>query len=271
MLLNKTVLSLATLASKEESRWTLKGVQINKECAVVTNGHYLVKVEGKLGLDADSYPVTPGLENLELTNGDSVILSAEAMLAAKKALPKRSPVPVLGEVALGTVGEDKKAHLFVNTLESVQSFKAGMEGTFPNWQAVMPDAEVAAEIVLSAEYLVTLGKWFADHTRDAYKAVAPVRITIYKPEPLSKVDTEGPVSFRHSRGADRAVRFDAFGEDGQELTAVLMPIRYEGTGSYPMRPDEKRMVEAEKAEKAAQDAKEKEETTNEETKVETGE
>jgi len=45
MLLSKSELNLAKLASKEESRYALQGIAVQPNETVVTNGHYLVTVK----------------------------------------------------------------------------------------------------------------------------------------------------------------------------------------------------------------------------------
>lgn len=209
MLLNKTSLALANLAEKEESRYTLNGIAVEKECTVVTNGHYLVTVDHVSDRKDSDFPATPGLETKAIAANETVLIARETAIAASKALPKKTTIPVLRLAALGT---DKT--LYVNQLDSVQTFKSSLEGKFPNWRMVMPTGKPEAEIVLSAAYLELLAKFMREHGDERAPSV---RITVY--------------------GVDRPVRFDAKSRDGQLITAVLMPMRG-GAADYAQRPDQ---------------------------------
>jgi hypothetical protein len=216
MLLNKAVLSLAKLAPKEHSRYTLCGICVERECATVTNGHYLVSVSGPRALDSD-YPQTTGLTHKVLAEdpmAETVLLSRDGALAALKALPKRTTLPTLQNAA---VGEDRK--LYVNTLDNVSAFDHRLEGQFPNWRQLMPNGEPTAEIELDAYYLKALAEYMIEHAKQSSAKQAPVRLTIY--------------------GADRAMRFDAAMEDGGAILAVLMPLRM-GASHYAKRPDQQK-------------------------------
>jgi len=225
MLLNKASLRLATLAPDEESRYTLRAICVNASSAVVTNGHYLVIATHPTRNDDDGnpidataqFPVTPGLEHRAVTGNEELLVSRDAAIAALKALPKKTTLPILANAAIGADG-----NLYVNTLENVAVSKYTAEGKFPNWQAVMPTGEPVAEIAFDAHYLKALAQYFIDAQSDKPKSVS-VRLTIYS--------------------KDTAARFDARNSDGQYLTAVLMPMRIDKC-DFAKRPQE--MPEPEK-------------------------
>ena len=201
MLLSKSELALAKLASTEESRYSLTAIAVEKDVTVVTNGHYLVTVEHGQFKD-DTYPVTAGLEHAQ-PNGKPILVKSDAALAALKTLPKKNTIPVLGNAALGTDGR-----VYTNTLDAVQSFESKQEGTFPNWQAVMPksDKKPHAVIAFSAAYLRLL----ADFVDKYGMGEAPtVKLTVY--------------------GDSDSAKFEARTADGQKITAVLMPVRLDKT------------------------------------------
>src|ERR1039458_7750477 len=95
MLLNKATLGLAKLASKESSRYATGGIAIEKDCAIVTDGHIMVHLENPSGGQADEYfPVTEG-NVIRVMDGTQVLVSADAALAALKTIPRKAPSPVL--------------------------------------------------------------------------------------------------------------------------------------------------------------------------------
>jgi len=220
MLLTKAELNLAKLASKEESRYSLRGIAVQPKETVVTNGHYLVTVQHS-GLSEENYPVTAGLEHKKLVDGkvsETVLVSSESALDAAKALNKKTSIPILATAALGT---DK--NLYVNNLDSVQSFKHSMEGKFPVWQSIVPTGKPKAEIVLNANYLELLAKFIRENSTGA---IPVVRLTIYGDKTAIRLDTPS-------------------GE--QAIMALLMPVRYDNA-DYPKRPHELKKEKAATAE-----------------------
>jgi len=223
MLLNKAELNLAKLASTDESRFALQGIAVQPSSTVVTNGHYLVSIGHIEGFAEENFPETPGLTHAKLQG--TALVSRDAAIGAAKALPKKSTIPILQTAALG---EDKV--LYVNTLDSVQTFKSDLTGTFPQWDRIVPTAKPKADIVLNAGYLELLAKFIKEN---GLKNVA-VRLTVYDNQ--------------------TAVRFDAVTEDNQNLLAFLMPIRADHH-SFAKRPHELK-----KEKKAAEEPKAEEVT-----------
>lgn len=215
MLLSKATLGLAKLASKEASRYTLGGICIEAKQAIVTDGHTLVVLSHGTEQHKDAgFPETPGLEHKVLSDGpmtEQVMVSRDAALAALKALPKKTTIPVLANAALGVDGK-----LYVNSLDSVRSFTHKLEGKFPNWRAVMPAAskQVVGQVAMDARKLKALAEYIIDNCDER---TPTMRITLY--------------------GESDAVRFDARTEAGQDVTALIMPIRMD-TAKFPKRADE---------------------------------
>ena len=224
MLLTKAELNLAKLAEERASRYCINGIAVQPDHTVVTNGHYLVAVTHST-LSDKNYPETEGLVPKELENGpavkETVLLNAKAAIDAAKALPKKTKIPVLGCAALST---DRT--LFVNDLESVKQFKSDSSGTFPQWEKVIPEGKPKAEIVLNAEYLEMMARFVREHGPD----VPAVRLTIYNDS--------------------TSIRFDSYTPDGQEILALLMPMR-SNAFTFAKRPHELK-AEQKKAEKKAE-------------------
>lgn len=215
MLLNRAILALAKLAPDEESRYQCGCIEVRAEHSTVTDGHYLVNVaSGELAHSEDSFPELAGAEHQKLASGAerAVLVSKTAALAALKAIRamgKRLTMPILGHAALLT---DSK--LACNSLDSVQTFNSAVSGSFPNWPRVIPQGKPHAEVAVSAEYLEKLAAYFREHGNERG---AHLRITVYD--------------------VQTAVRFDGVTADGQNIMALLMPVRIE-TCSFAKRPDQ---------------------------------
>ena len=202
MLLNKSELELAKLAPTEESRYALQAICVQPESSTITNGHYLVSMKhSELANSEENFPVTPRLEHKKLQDGparEHVLVSKDAAIAAAKALGKKTSIPVLATAAIGT---DKT--LYVNNLDSVQTFKHEASGTFPNWQSVIPTGKPKAQICVNAAYLEMLAKFL----REQGNKPTAVRLTIYDDS--------------------TSLRMDAKTASGQDVLVLLMPVRFD--------------------------------------------
>jgi hypothetical protein len=224
MLINKAILALARLCPEEESRWTLGSISVENDSATVTNGHYLVNVSsGPRAHDENDFPTEPPVEHAKLASS-AVLVAKTAALGALKAIKAagKKLYPILQHAALTSDGQ-----LIVNTLGSAQTFKSAVSGTFPNWRAVIPQGKPTAQIAVSAEYLRLLADYVTDHCAAEPRGTAAIRLTIY--------------------ATDSAMRFDARTTDGQDVMAILMPLRMDKC-EFPKRPDHKtaELVEEEK-------------------------
>lgn len=242
-MLNKHNLSIASFASKEESRYTLQGILVTPKATVATNGHYLVWVSDAKDRKAKDYPQVLGFAGASDTF-TPFILSRDAALAIAKVTPSKERIPILNHVA---VAKDGNA-MAVTDLERPQVFPVRhVEGKFPQYEVVIPKYEDAvARITLSAEYLAQIAKQFAGF---ADKRNTPVTLSFYKHGENDDIGTN-------------SVRFDAVSADGnQGMTAVLMPIRdasdYAHTYGWTEREAQR------KAEREAEELKRKEEANAE--------
>jgi hypothetical protein len=178
MLLTKSELNLAKLCPKEESRYTLRGIAVNPQHTVVTDGSFLIAVTHHSGMQESAYPV----------------------------------------LGLAALSEDKQ--LFVNSLDSIQSFKSDLTGMFPCYQAVIPTEKPIAEVALDARYLESLAKYVREHGDDR---VPVLRLTLY--------------------GSDKAIRIDARTPDSQDILALLMPVRASAS-DFAVRPSDTKQEKA---------------------------
>jgi hypothetical protein len=227
-MLNKHNLEIAELASKDESRFTLNAIYVTPEATVETDGHQLVMVTTP-DIDAESFPATPGVTPTKKFK--PFLLDAETALKIAKAIPRKTTLPVLACVAIGSEsdkeppkaakGEDQQpgtAVLAVNNLESPQVFQPKkMKGNFPDYERVIPKPgseffQVGFDLNILVPVLERFQKFLKPDRN--IKPPAPVSFQFQQP-------TEG------SSGAinHNALRLDAE-NDGQKMTAVVMPLRH---------------------------------------------
>src|SRR5271167_1770826 len=98
ILVNKHNLALADFAAKEESRYTLHGIQITTEETVVTDGHVLARVTLP-AVETKNFPIIEGFTPNGFTG---CLLPTEACKEIEKALPKKTKIPILANAAFTT-------------------------------------------------------------------------------------------------------------------------------------------------------------------------
>ena len=207
-MLNKYNFKVREFASKEQSRYTLQAIQVTREATVATDGHKLMWVSTP-AVEAKDFPVVPGAP--PATNEfDPFLLDSDTAKIIERALPRKDTYPVLLNAALGYEVRDNLASMPVVTvtdLQTPQSFRPRrVDGTFPNYEAVIPRGEVKVRFAVNAGYLAEIAKFAKDFTGDSqcHKVV----VTVYD---------------KHT-----AIRFDAHNSDtDQGMTALLMPLRIE--------------------------------------------
>ena len=199
MLLNRAALELAKLASKEESRYTLQGISIEKDCAIATDGHILVHLANPSAGMADSdFPVIEG-QTARAMNGTNVLVHRDAAIAALKAIPRKSNIPVLRSAMMAEGGK-----LVVTDLASTQTFPHEVEGTFPNWRQIMPAEDKVPAVTIGFD--PRLMKQLCDYfIATGGPRAQTVKLSIY--DPTSTMKLEGKT------------------EAEQDVTALLMPRR----------------------------------------------
>lgn len=233
-MLNKHNLSIANLASKEESRFTLNAIYVTPEYTVETDGHQLVmvttpkepeRVEG----EASPLPAIPNFTHDPAFK--PFLLPSKDALEIVKSIPKKPFLDLLEHVFVGTRythktidGPDTKvtehASLAVTDLESPRTFSPVIPaGTFPDYTRVVPRKENAdLAIAISVNLLGPVIKQFQSFMKEERSGAAIFRFT------RPRVDR----SFVDSR----TVRIDATNELHQTMTAVVMPMRMEESDAH---------------------------------------
>lgn len=139
MLIPRKAAALAMIDKPEGGYSAGIGFHVEPGAVTVTNGHILLHAEYKPTPD-EEFP-SPDGKALATTSGtEGVTLDSEAISKALKSLPKvtRHGPPVLGMIAVEATADPVRIH--TTDLENVATFKAGYDGSFPDWK-VMPTGE----------------------------------------------------------------------------------------------------------------------------------
>jgi hypothetical protein len=201
MLLNKQNLSVADLAPKEGSRYTLSAVHVSEHGTTVTNGHYLVNVSLPTEAKESNYPSVDGFKPAE--NVEPFLLAANAAKSIAKSLPTKDRIPILNYARVGEPGENTLNIVTTDLEHQTQVFKPKkVTGQFPAWEKVLPTTEPAFKIALNADYL----KMLCSH--------------------LLQFGGDGECMLLSFQSPDKGVLMETRNkETGQKWTALLMPMR----------------------------------------------
>ena len=216
MLIPKDICNVAKVAAKDETRYAIHGVNLERDAdgkpwAVATDGKQLIAATWSEDPGEDF----PGnLGDPSHVEGFKTLVPAKdfrdaAKLAAKGRLLRARPI--LGNVLLDerATGADGTAPMAGTDLESVRTAApAKVDGTFPDWQAVIPeyDAGESVSVVINPTLLAGL--------LDVLAKVDPGR--------------EPAVRLTIPNESGRPIRLDTVGTGTVDAKAVLMPITVEG-------------------------------------------
>jgi hypothetical protein len=211
-MLNKHNLQIAKLTTDEATRYNLDCIKVTATETLVTNGRTALRVTKPRS--PDEMPEGFAKE----TEGD-FLLDGETALEIAKAIPKK----IRGFYQAGNVFvsdlSDGVVTLLTPGLGTSRTYKQEIKGDqFPNVDAVMPEGEPIAEVVVALDLLIPLLKQIRKaQGNDRYPVVL---VSIY--------------------GEEKQVRFDARNiNTQQQICGLLMPVR-QGDPSlardYPVAP-----------------------------------
>ena len=212
MLLNKKSLDcISAFASSDPTRYMLQGVHIEASGNMIaTDGHILGILTPGDSLEEKDFP------SIGQSAGDvpalvPCTLAIDGIKALSRAIPTKSRMPIVKHALLDhtATNANGKAVFHVTDLENPQVVNvAKLDGTFPNYVAVMPKDPTVYRIVFDAELL---------------KRVATAALT------LGKDQKETAIELEFTASGLSAMKATTTNKDGQTLTAVVMPLR----GSRP--------------------------------------
>jgi DNA polymerase III sliding clamp (beta) subunit (PCNA family) len=149
MKLDKAILALRYVVSREETRVNLSGIYLEPTGAVATDGHMLATIEAPKVELADGETEPEPLKPCILANAD-----AEAIA---KALPKRSHNPAELLASIDTATSNANGTLKVST-GSATFEPRKVNGEFPDYRQVIPSSPVVFRVSFNADYLASLVK-----------------------------------------------------------------------------------------------------------------
>ena len=204
-MLNKNNFEIAKLCPKKDEnkyRYAWHGIRVTPTGTTVTEGHILIQVSG-VG-DTEEF--------------DPFILPAKAASKIAAALPLRAAFPDLSNAVIKSAEAEKVVIEVTNADLDVESYSIRpAEGGFPDISKVIPAiGKATMELDLDLDLLVPLleriRKFYGNQDRKKPKLR---RVATFR---FHKLNPDGPMK-------DQAQRIDAVNDQGQTLTAVIMPCQ----------------------------------------------
>lgn len=196
MLYNEHNLSVAKIASKSEMRPEIAGVYFSKDKTVATDGVRLLEVRTPSDVKVEDFPMVDG--KAAMRGVQPFIVPARSVREIK--IPKKTNLPICQNVAIKHL-DDKRVEFLTTDLETAKITTARrVEGKFPDYEAIFPTGEPAAQVVVNGELLAELVEIMAK----VGGATKSVRVKFYGPE--------------------KPIVLEA-GELNQKARGLLMPIR----------------------------------------------
>ena len=214
MFLNQHNLDSIRCASKEDSKEILNGLFISEKETVATDGFQMLIVETPKDKKemTELYPVKDDAYAITEEALKSCVLPSKSLKDVRKAIPLKSPLPVLRNLYLDASFSNKNgtAKLVANSLDNVQVFQPKkIGGDYPKYENLLPTEQTLKENYtrytfngrLLGEMLQTLAKMGGKGGLNVVKLHLP------------KTDTEKPAYMEVKT------------EEGQEVRALVMPVR----------------------------------------------
>ena len=209
MLLNKpSIDAVAQFAGHDDARYMLTGIHLEASGNLIaTDGHMLgIVTPGEPLPDADFPSV--GQSTGEQPALMPCTLALDGLMQVSKAIPKKSIQPIIKHALLDhtATNANGKAVFYVTDLDNPQIVNvAKLDGTFPNYAAVIPKDPPVYRIVFDAQLL---------------KRLAVAALTLGKDD---KQTTALELEFTAS--GLQGMKATSTNKDGQILTAVVMPLK----------------------------------------------
>lgn len=207
-MLNKHNLNIAALCSKEDSRFSLNSIQVTRDYTAETDGHQLMMVT-RPKVEEGMMPDPELNRGFAMGAGQKdFLLPASVALELSKKLPRKPLVPVFENAVVQSEGKSPDAVLaYADKRGDIQTMRSKKpEGTFPDFQRIMPKVEASTfQIGLNVQLL---------------KGIAAQFVSFLEGQ-------KTPAVRCYFKSATEAVLIEAENEEGQKMTAVLMPCRWE--------------------------------------------
>lgn len=199
---------LSRLADESNSRYTLAAVRLERDehgpVAIVTDGCKLMAVRWT-EMDANEFP---GFDCRPVP-GFATTIPTKRWDEVGKLPPKKSPKPIITNVAVNETTANGRVEMAATDLETVRKVETAVpEGRYPKWQDCFPRRapEATVQIAVTAEHLSALMEVFS-------RGLAAAQGVVTLEVPL---DPHGAIVAR-SRN-----------DEGVDTIAILMPAAIEG-------------------------------------------
>jgi DNA polymerase III sliding clamp (beta) subunit (PCNA family) len=195
--LNKNNLLIADCASKDNGRYILQSVRIEKHRTIATDGRIIIRMSTPK-LDKEEIPEITGIEKSN-TEIKSFLLPANECLKIAKSVPKVKSLPILNHIFVDAkkTNQNGFAVLGQTDLDTSPVYQVRkIEGDYPDVNKVSPKDPVLT-IRFNPEFLVRVLK----HAQRVNEATVDLKFY----------------------GPDKPVSITSVSEDGQTMRALVMP------------------------------------------------
>lgn len=192
MLLSKSNLDIAVMASKDETRPALMNLRITPEYTEATSGRILGRVEIPEE-KAEDFPEVPGFSPNGSEPVKEILIPAKSALEISKSIPRSPKLPILEYANIGAVSgantERSTVCIAVTDLDSPRVSSLRVDpNPYPNSDQVFPEnikdsetgkaAEPVIEIAFAASQLKILADFCSKHTKGG---TGQIRLKVYTP------------------------------------------------------------------------------------------
>ncbi len=197
MLLNKFSLAVASIASKEESRYSLPAIHVTKAHTEATNGHIALRVTHP-AQNLENYPEVgqkPLAEDFTET-----LVSADDAKSALKNVPQEKSLTMLNHAHFGQNGTPDSFEIVTSDLSQVKRINCQkVEGKFPDINLVIPSASQrrAVTVALNAKSLIELLKPLCAMSDEHNHCV---EFTVYSPNTVVKIESRNIATGQNGMG-----------------------------------------------------------------------
>lgn len=210
-MLNRHNLTIAKLASTDETRYALNRIQVRPDRTCVTNGCYAVTVTTPK-MSVANFPDMPGAPKAADQFEPFTVDAATALKAVKNhpTGSRKTTIPILAYTAVAMTAEGNPALLATDLEQMAVTEVEDSKGCqFPDIDRSIPSLDKATfSMDLDAKYLLSLLQAVVDFKG---KGTRPADVTVHICE-----------------NGQRTFNLAATNDDGQEFRAVLMPLNADG-------------------------------------------
>lgn len=162
MLINKDLLKVAKIASKDKARPVLNNIMINSEVIVATDMFKLLEIKLNKNEKIDDFPVVPSSPSKACTPEAPLLINAQDILKNQKFF-KNQTLPILENGLLNNLS-DNTVSILTTDLSTAQNQNYKLNsGQFPDYTKIIPASlDNHRRVRLNPKLLIELLQAFAD-------------------------------------------------------------------------------------------------------------